>query len=990
MRGVIQTLRPGGKLALFLTILTAVTLVFMTITALAAPDAQAPTFVTMSPTNGSTVTCDNYNFSFTVNDSDDYIQNGNYSIKLNGQPLNASLQYQGHMVYPYWSDPYWQVDSYNKATISANATGLKDGDQTLEFQASDQSGNILTTTLTFTVACKPVFSGQTPANASPTKDSSGFSVKVTDNSSVSPQSIQAKLDGNTVSTTYDPSSGIISYKPASGLPDGAHTVIVNASDTAGNQASTTWSYTLQTAGPTLAYANDGKTFNASPDISVNVKSNVKLDSGKMVMQIDGKNVPATFAYKGHYDYRYGNTYYIVDSYNEGTIEFQTSGLGDGKHTIGVTAQDVVGNSSNGNWSFSVVEPPVFSGLQPANGSVLTTNPVIQASMVDPNGAGVDKGSIVLKVDGQQVTSDISGDQSKYTVSYTSDKLLNDAYHNVTLSAKDVNGNNAETSWKFFGSITGNPGFSNQKPDVTTGNAAPQISAHFSNQAGTYDINNISISIDGGAPVKPAVAGSNPEYFIYYTPATLKDGSHSVTLSIPNTADTNAPLTSTWSFTVNSPPQITDYSPSYPIVSSSPQLIAFAKDNDGLDHAVFTVDNVVYPAQFDSLFGRFTLKTSGLTAGVHDVTLAVYDTTGNIGQKNWQFTVDPNTGATFPEMPVNNNATCWSCHPNEANHNHIVPKECNTCHSPEFIKLQQFTDCIGCHYSTKYITATHSYNAYAWSNLPYRQHRITDLHISTTDGCQKCHSRVLTQEHYRSDRKDKNGNPITCDTCHSSAYLNTVSTTEQTMVKTAISNHDTSCTACHTDTNHDALHPDGLQEQCLTCHSNALSSEHLNNKTTAGKNFSCDTCHANTSENVKRAIATGNATCASCHTSAHGLPLSEKVPKDIPLYTGFTWTEPLDAGIFSSDPGAPSGYSTGKLLISNRQSVTPADVWNFYNTNLASQGWTLQSTAPSADATYFKAEFSKSTRSVLIRCFNTVLGDGTGNAASGYRLEIWYK
>jgi hypothetical protein len=489
---------------------------------------------------------------------------------------------------------------------------------------------------------------------------------------------------------------------------------------------------------------------------------------------------------------------------------------------------------------------------------------------------------------------------------------------------------------------------------------------------------------------------------------------------------------------------------------------------------------------------------------------VSDSMENSATTQWTFKVDTQLGLTYDDMPVNN-ATCWTCHPKNftlqaGNVNlagsHSAPSQCLTCHVQKFTALDRFRDCTNCHYG-KFFTSPHpSTPPSIYSNLPYRQHPVKDLHLSSTSGCTECHSRILTQEH---NRVDKNGNQITCDTCHTGSYLAKEISTggnlrvdaltakwaygyhyltwntptgitlsriyldkdsslnlsdiyalfdtpngkqwarinpsaanigagagnywidlpypaygiqmrikasgidtgyidipkamtsvdkgspEYIRLQNAIANKDTSCTACHDNANHEQVHTDALDDKCLTCHKQSITTEHINNSTTAGKGYNCDTCHTSTNSSVQRAIVQNNTGCGSCHKTGHQMPLAASVPKDIPLNSGFTWSAPIEGIIFAGEPSAPAGFEKGQILLTDRQSnININHIWSFYNAQLTADKWILKSGAPADGASCFSAEFSKDTRTVIVRCFNTQLGDGSGAVGSVYRMEIWYK
>jgi hypothetical protein len=223
----------------------------------------------------------------------------------------------------------------------------------------------------------------------------------------------------------------------------------------------------------------------------------------------------------------------------------------------------------------------------------------------------------------------------------------------------------------------------------------------------------------------------------------------------------------------------------------------------------------------------------------------------------------------------------------------------------------------------------------------------------------------------------------CNTCHLSS---------DTSVKAAITNHSTNCSACHSAVDHEALHNGSLDISCQKCHKQVLTQEHMNNPvTTAGKNFDCNTCHSNTTSQVQRSLALGDLNCAGCHSTLHNFGAAEKTPADIPLYTGFSWTTPMDTAIFAGEPNIPSGFEQGWVLISNRKTdVTCLQVRNFYKTRAAVLGWTVGSDSAPSSATVDTIQFTKQNRMLVLRVYNTKLADGTGQQGLGYRIELWYK
>lgn len=220
---------------------------------------------------------------------------------------------------------------------------------------------------------------------------------------------------------------------------------------------------------------------------------------------------------------------------------------------------------------------------------------------------------------------------------------------------------------------------------------------------------------------------------------------------------------------------------------------------------------------------------------------------------------------------------------------------------------------------------------------------------------------------------------------------TLTSVESNKIWDAVVNGKTKCADCHT-VGHTANHKfTSLDLKCQTCHSIDLMNEHLNNTTTAGKNYNCNTCHISTAKAVKRTINSNNLYCGGCHIDGHNLLFADKVPVDISLHNGFSWSTPIEASLYAGEPTTPVGYGEGQVVISSRRKdITIEAVWNFYKDQLTAGGWSLKSGQYIAGNQFFSVEYEKLGRSITVLCFNTEARDGTGPVeSSGFRIELWY-
>ncbi|MCL4441177.1 MAG: hypothetical protein M1609_11495, partial [Firmicutes bacterium] len=253
-----------------------------------------------------------------------------------------------------------------------------------------------------------------------------------------------------------------------------------------------------------------------------------------------------------------------------------------------------------------------------------------------------------------------------------------------------------------------------------------------------------------------------------------------------------------------------------------------------------------------------------------------------------------------------------------------------------------------------------------------------FHTVTASNCSACHADNLIQEH---DRVSSSGQQLDCNTCHNSNSI---------LVQQAITEKNKDCLACHTQVDHESVHTSGLDINCQTCHNPALTQEHMTNSTTAGKNYNCGTCHDSTGKEVIRTIKANSLSCAGCHQQGHNIIFTETVPADIPLYTGFIWTSPMEVSLFVYESSTPWGYENGQVVLSNRQAnITVGDIWTFYTGQMAANGWTIKS-GGSGSGEYFTAEFEKEGRLATLKCYHTAVNNGIGDPVdAGFRIEIWY-
>jgi hypothetical protein len=212
-------------------------------------------------------------------------------------------------------------------------------------------------------------------------------------------------------------------------------IMVEVADKAGNVASGSATFTLESTPPTITVDSPKGTVSeveAANGINVSVKladsgSGVNPDS--VMVWIDGAVVNA-------------------DATTE-SVQYVAAGLAYGDHTLRVVAADMLGNVADTTSTFSVADttPPTVVVLSPKADSVVGIRPIIKISYAD-EGSGVDLMSISVKVDDKPVVATamapaksaakvVSAGEASYEVK------LGYGIHTLTVEVSDVAGNKAE-------------------------------------------------------------------------------------------------------------------------------------------------------------------------------------------------------------------------------------------------------------------------------------------------------------------------------------------------------------------------------------------------------------------------------------------------------------------------------------------------------------------------------------------------------------------
>jgi len=327
--------------------------------------------------------------------------------------------------------------------------------------------------------------------------------------------------------------------------------------------------------------------------------------------------------------------------------------GDGSKTIYFICVDSSGDlSSSVNDDISLDETaPDISSVSPTSSSVTDTTPEISADISD-GGSGVDEDSIVLIVDGDDVTDD--ADYSSGELTYTPSSDLDYGSHDVEIDVADELGNAATTyTWSFSIASEG-VGFEDEEPADGTwiSEDRPDIVITLEDTGSGIDQDSLTFEFDGDDVTDDAeYSSSSGEYL--YEPPSLDDGNYTVEVCAED--DVGEETCFEWSFGIDTTdPEIKLLTPEDDdIVTSVSRISARLEDDDsGIDEDTIRMYlndvSVTSSVDYDEDDGDIEFEPSvTLTGGTYVVEVWVEDNAGNEANVEWSFII-PSTAPDFDE------------------------------------------------------------------------------------------------------------------------------------------------------------------------------------------------------------------------------------------------------------------------------------------------------------------------------------------------------
>jgi Bacterial Ig-like domain len=321
------------------------------------------------------------------------------------------------------------------------AADLAYGTHTVTYHASDGAGNSRDGAWSFAVVdtTPPSLTHAVPADGSSGEDRRPeIAFDLADaGTGVDAATLHVVLDGTDVAAAGTYAAGHFSLVPAASLPYGTHHVKVTARDRSGNaMPAAEWTFTVADATPPVlsdpAPRNGSSGSDRTPAVSFQLAdAGIGVDPDTITLSIDGTAVAAAGSLAG------GRFTYVP-----------AAPLGFGVHTATAEASDRAGNAASALvWSFTVADedPPVVAGRRPLPDSIVPGATAIAFDLTDA-GTGVDAGTLVIDVDGSDVSSwgALSGGHFSYAPGN-----LGAGVHTISVTVADNAGNVAgPVVWQF--------------------------------------------------------------------------------------------------------------------------------------------------------------------------------------------------------------------------------------------------------------------------------------------------------------------------------------------------------------------------------------------------------------------------------------------------------------------------------------------------------------------------------------------------------------
>lgn len=574
------------------------------------------------------------------------------------------------------------------------ATALTEGSHPITVRVTDAAGNTSVASSTATVVVDTVAPTAVTGLAAANNNGS-TPVAIANNASTNDNtpalsgtaeagSIVKIYDGSTLLGSVTASStGAWNYT-SSILSDGQHTLVVTATDAAGNVSpNASITFTVVTSAPAGVsglvvndnvgaiqdtVANGGSTDDTTPTLSGTATA------GTTVVISEGTTVIGS----------------VLVAAN-GTWSFTTAALSEGSHALSVAVRDAAGNSSAAT-NFTVIVDTVA----PSTSTLLVTND--NTSTTVPNGGSTndntptlsgtaEANSIVTIRDGSTVLGSVTAG-SNGAWSYTT-STLTDGSHPLSVTVTDAAGNvSGSTTATVVVDTTAPVAVSGLAAANNNGSTPVAIANNGSTNdntpalSGTAEAGSTVIIRDGATNIIGSVtAGSNGSWS--FTTPTLADGTHTFNVTARDAAGNVSPNASiTLTVDTAAPAAVTNLVITDDVGSIQGTLTNGSVTDDNTPtlsgtaeaNAIVTIydGTTVLGSTTASGTGAWNFTTAALSNGTHPLSVTVKDAAGNVSTASATVSITVDTIAPNASTLVITNDVTNTTVPNGGTTNDSTP------------------------------------------------------------------------------------------------------------------------------------------------------------------------------------------------------------------------------------------------------------------------------------------------------------------------------
>lgn len=530
------------------------------------------------------------------------------------------------------------------AAIPTNLA-LSSGLHTLVISLQDNAGNQATDTSKFTVdlgapqiqIVQPVL-GSYLNTTTPT-----ISLQYSASAGVNLSSLKVLVNGTDLSSLFTKTNtgATTTLSAANALPQGANQIVASIQDLAGNQASASTSFNIDTTPPTISFSHPvlNSYFGSSTvAVAVQYADDQAIDPTQLKVTVDGMALAMTAS--------------------SASATGTASGLANGAHLLVATIKDLAGNAASAQVTFYVdTTIPTIHVSQPAANALLNTHtPPVLIDYTDVG--GVDLTTLKVFVNGVDATTLFNITSATATAQLTSAFALPDGSNTITAQIANLSGTVGKATSTFLVDTTP-PTIAFQAPPARTNSNAPTVTIIYSDATSGVDPNTLVVALDG-ADISALIApGASSATGVLQLTPVLADGTHVLMATVKDRAG-NQSAPATLSFVVDTTPPVVSFaSPTDNSFINNPTPTIVLQYSDGTGTGVDTTSIKVFlqqatnPATDITTYLQIGLQkatgaipsTASLSDGTYVLTAVVNDLVGNSGNARATFVVDtvPPTG-----------------------------------------------------------------------------------------------------------------------------------------------------------------------------------------------------------------------------------------------------------------------------------------------------------------------------------------------------------